>query len=94
MMNGDSGEIFNICSGKVRTIRELIEKLIEISGEDVEIRKDPQRMRAYDQPLLMGSPEKLMTVTGWKPMIAIEDTLSDVYREIAIRLHKEAQAGL
>jgi nucleoside-diphosphate-sugar epimerase len=32
MKRGKSGETYNICSGKVRTIRDLVQFLIHLSG--------------------------------------------------------------
>lgn len=89
LMNiSQAGSIYNVCSGQVRTIRELVEGLIEICPVDVDIRRDPNREREIDIPLLMGSPEKLMTDTGWKPMIEIEDSLRDIYREMELRVER------
>ncbi len=85
---GETGGIYNICSGKARTIRDLVNYLIDLSGCPIEIRIDPARERMIDIPLLVGSPEKLMTQSGWKPIISIEDSLKDLYSEIKIRLKK------
>ena len=83
---GGAGEVYNVCSGKARTIRDLVHYLIGVSGCPIEIRIDPSLERAIDIPLLVGSPEKIMTLTGWKPIISIEDSLKDLYSEIKIRL--------
>lgn len=83
---GASGEAYNVCSGRIRTVRELCEIMIDICGVDVEMRQDPGRSRKVDQPLLMGSFDKLRDISGWKPMIDIEDTIADVYREMRRRV--------
>lgn len=83
---GVPGEIYNICSGKGRTIREMVENLILLSGLPIEIRFDPKRERAVDIPLLVGSPEKIQSLTGWRPMIALDDSLKDVYTDLKNRL--------
>jgi GDP-4-dehydro-6-deoxy-D-mannose reductase len=83
---GGPGEVYNVCSGKARTIRDLVHYLIGISGCPIEIRIDPALERAIDIPLLVGSPEKIMSLTGWKPIISIEDSLKDLYSEIKSRL--------
>ncbi len=88
---GEKGEIYNICSGKARTIRDLVNYLIDLSGCPIETRIDPARERAIDIPLLVGSPEKLMSQSGWKPIISMEDSLKDLYKEIKIRLKKYPQ---
>jgi GDP-4-dehydro-6-deoxy-D-mannose reductase len=85
MKRGVTGETYNVCSGKVRTIRDLVQFLIHLSGCPIEIRIDPALERAVDIPLLAGSPEKFMSLTGWKPMISLEDSLRDLYAEIKTR---------
>lgn len=86
MKRSSQGEVYNVCSGKARTIRDLVKFLISISGCPIEIRIDPARERAIDIPLLVGSPEKIMQLTGWKPIIRIEDSLRDLYTEIKARI--------
>jgi GDP-4-dehydro-6-deoxy-D-mannose reductase len=81
-----TGEVYNVCSGKARTIRDLVNYLIGLSGCPIETRIDPSLERAIDIPLLVGSPEKIMSLTGWKPLISIEDSLKDLYVEIKVRL--------
>ncbi len=76
----------------MRTIRDLVQFLIALSGCPIEIRVDPSLERAIDIPLLVGSPEKLMSLTGWKPMISLEDSLRDLYGEIKIHLAAEPSA--
>jgi GDP-4-dehydro-6-deoxy-D-mannose reductase len=85
MKRGAPGESYNVCSGKVQTIRDLVQFLIHLSGCPIEIRIDPALERAVDIPLLAGSPDKFMALTGWKPMISLEDSLRDLYSEIKTR---------
>jgi GDP-4-dehydro-6-deoxy-D-mannose reductase len=88
---GVNGEIYNVCSGKARTLRDLVQFLIGLSKCPIEIRVDPSLERPLDIPLLVGSPEKLIALTGWKPMISLEDSLRDLYNELKIRLAARQQ---
>ncbi|MFC1583956.1 GDP-mannose 4,6-dehydratase [Fibrobacterota bacterium] len=90
---GKTGEIYNICSGKARTIRDLVNILITITGKPIDIRIDPSRERPVDIPLLVGSPEKMMNLTGWKPIISIEDSLNDLYTEMKRRIKLSRKNG-
>ncbi len=76
---GQSGEIYNVCSGSAISVREILGELIRIAGVPVEVREDPARMRPVDVPLLYGSNEKLCAATGWSPRVALRRTLQDVY---------------
>jgi GDP-4-dehydro-6-deoxy-D-mannose reductase len=74
----EAGDVYNICSGKGYSIREVLEKLIEISGADVKVQVEPERLRPSDVPLLVGDRTKFTERTGWRPRIPFDQTLSDV----------------
>ena len=76
---GERGEVYNVCSGSAVPIREVLRELISIAGVPVEVREDPQRMRASDIPLSVGSPQKLRARTGWKPQIPLTRSLRETY---------------
>ncbi len=75
---GKPGEVYNIASGKAIVIRELLERLIELTGVEVEIREDPDRMRPSDVEILIGDSSKFHADTGWQPEIPFEQTLRDI----------------
>ncbi len=89
---GNPGEVYNICSGKSYTFRELTEMLLEIAGVDVDFCFDPSKERLFDIPLLVGDPSKIMEL-GWKPLITVEDCLEDLYNEMIVRLKMERELG-
>ncbi len=74
----DPGEVYNICSGKPRKIREVLETLLSFTDKKIEIKQDPQRLRVADPPLLIGDSSKFRKKTGWKPEIPFEKTLKDL----------------
>ncbi|HOG68816.1 MAG TPA: GDP-mannose 4,6-dehydratase, partial [Fibrobacteraceae bacterium] len=89
VLNGsESGSVYNICCGKSYTFRELTEFLIDIAGVNVDFRFDPSLERTNDIPLLIGDPTKIMDI-GWKPLISIEDSLTDLFNEMVIRRRLE-----
>lgn len=76
--HGRSGQIYNLCSGVERTIRELILQMARLRGVSVELVQDPSRLRPADQRRVVGSAAKLQQDTGWKPSISITETLQSV----------------
>lgn len=76
---GSSGEIYNVCSGTAVSMREVLGELIRIAHVPIEVREDPQRMRATDVPLAYGSNRKLRDACGWSPAIPLRRSLQDVY---------------
>ncbi len=73
---GQPGEIYNVCSGKPVTMRELLTGLIAAFGLDVRIETDPARVRAIDQPVFVGDPSKLRADTGWAPRYSQAEMLA------------------
>jgi GDP-4-dehydro-6-deoxy-D-mannose reductase len=71
--------VFNLGSGRSCSIQEVLDTLIDISGCDVEIRQDPNRMRGPEVPELFGSIDRAADVCGWKPEIPLRRSLEDTY---------------
>ena len=75
---GSSGERYNVCSGVERTVRSLVETLIELAGVEVEIRRDPALMRPAEQRRAVGDASKLYAATGWRAQTPIRESLAAV----------------
>ena len=74
----ETGEVYNICSERAVQIRELLNNLLKLSSKQIEVMKDPQRMRPSDNPILQGSSSKFKEKCGWKPEISLDKTLKDI----------------
>jgi GDP-4-dehydro-6-deoxy-D-mannose reductase len=74
---GESGAAYNVCSGEARSLRELVEALVRLSGTGARIVVDPERFRPTDMRLLVGSATRLRAL-GWTPQIPLEKTLNDL----------------
>jgi GDP-4-dehydro-6-deoxy-D-mannose reductase len=78
---GRSGDVFNVCSGVGRSVREVAAELIEISGHQVRLSVVPERVRVTDIPVVIGCPEHLQRSTGWAPRYQWRQTLTDLLEE-------------
>jgi len=79
LARGRPGQIYNVCSGTGRSIRELLDGLLALSTvRDIEVRRDPRRMQPADVPAQVGSYDRLHAETGWQPQIAWEQSLRDL----------------
>ena len=76
--HGQAGEVYNLCSGRETSIRELLDILIGLSRARVSVQVDPQRLRPSDVRRLRGDGTKFATHTGWRPEIPLEQTLADL----------------
>lgn len=79
LQGGRNGEAYNVCSGRETSIREILERLVEISGLSVSIQPNGDRFRPSEQRRMVGSFKKLHIETGWEPEITLEKSLSDIY---------------
>ncbi len=77
-LKGESGEVYNICSGKTVSIRKVLETFLQMSKVKVKVEQDPTRMRPSDVPILQGDAAKFKRRTGWQPEIPLEKTLKDL----------------
>ncbi|KKS85893.1 MAG: hypothetical protein UV59_C0004G0041 [Candidatus Gottesmanbacteria bacterium GW2011_GWA1_43_11] len=74
----ESGQVYNIASGKAWRIRSVLDLLLSMAKVKVEVKPDPTRMRPSDVEILIGDNSKFVAITGWKPEIAFEKTMEDL----------------
>ena len=70
--------IFNLCSGTVYSIEQIIRMFQEITGEEYSLSVEPARLRGYDIQLLAGNADALRRSTGWTATIPLQETLRDL----------------
>jgi len=78
VQKGKLGEVYNICSGKAVSIKEILDKLLNMSRKKIKVIQDPKRLRPSDVPLLLGDSIKFRKQTGWKQKYLFEKTLQDI----------------
>jgi GDP-4-dehydro-6-deoxy-D-mannose reductase len=69
--------VYNVCSGRATSVRELVELVTRASALPVRHEIDPERVRAHDVPEVRGSAERLRAACGWRPEIPLERTVAD-----------------
>lgn len=75
---GQSGEVYNVCSGRPVSLRWILDTLISYSSGQIQVKVDPHRLRKADIPVLYGNNKKLRKTTGWKPEYDLRQTLRDL----------------
>ncbi|MUH02684.1 NAD-dependent epimerase/dehydratase family protein [Bombella sp. ESL0387] len=73
-----SGAILNICSGQTRSIRSILEKLVNFSKVEIEIRVKKELLRPVDVRYARGSNELACKILHWQPKVLWEETLQSV----------------
>lgn len=75
---GQPGEVYNIGSGTLRSVGEMLEMLLGMTNCSIEVKKDPSRLRPSDVRLLLCDATKFRILTGWEPRIPFEKTMADL----------------
>lgn len=78
LKEGRVGDVYNVASGKARSIQSVLDTLLSFSRTDVRIEVDESRLRPSDLPKLEGSFDKLKSASGWEPKIPFEQTMKDL----------------
>jgi NAD dependent epimerase/dehydratase len=72
------GETVNLATQREYAMSEVVQQLIDLSGQQAEVVQDPQRLRpaASEVMRLCGSHEKLRLLTGQVPSTSLREGLS------------------
>lgn len=76
---GEPGRVYNIGSGVARGIgADILDPLIEMSGEEFDVVPDPARLRPGDEPVHCADISQLRSL-GWQPRIEFGSVLREVF---------------
>jgi|TARA_R110000751_G_scaffold236351_3_gene337612 GDP-mannose 4,6-dehydratase len=76
-----TGHVFNVCGEDVRKMQHFTDLLIHSAGfapHEVAQEINPDFYRPIDIDIQIGDCSQLYSLTGWKPKIPIETTISDL----------------
>lgn len=74
---GEMGDVYNIGSGKLVQIENVLKTLIALSPAKIEITFDKSRLAPTEVKSITCNYSKLKQATGWKPEIPLSTTLFD-----------------
>jgi GDP-4-dehydro-6-deoxy-D-mannose reductase len=77
MKYGKTGEAYNLCLGRGYKLKQVLDKLLKLSSKKIKIVEDKNRKRKADIPILAGNNSKIKKESGWRPSIALDETLKD-----------------
>lgn len=78
MNKGQSGDVYNIGSGKSHKIADVLHMLLGLTDVKIEIKEDKNLLRPSDNPDLVCDNSKIVNLTGWKVEISLETSLKDI----------------
>ena len=76
LSKGESGNVYNICSGQPTTIRELLETALVHSGASLSFQTNEALLRPDGTTIRYGSSARLRAL-GWSPTFSLDQTVRD-----------------
>nr|MBP3599191.1 GDP-mannose 4,6-dehydratase [Eubacterium sp.] len=74
---GKAGETYNVGAGNAYEIQEILDKIIALSGKDIKVEVEKERLRPIDVPIISADITKITEQTDWERKISLEQTLID-----------------
>jgi GDP-4-dehydro-6-deoxy-D-mannose reductase len=78
---GKIGEVYNICSGKGKSLYEITDLINELNNYPLEFIENVQLFRPDDNPIIIGDNSKIKKTIHWAPSISLEETLLDMINQ-------------
>ena len=78
LLDGKTGEVYNICGEKGVSLAEVVDQIADIVGVSVTTRVNPDFVRPGDNQVVIGSAEKIRQDIGWTAEIPLRQTLMDM----------------
>ena len=77
-LNASPGSVYNLCSGRAYSLKNLLDILISYSTADITVEVDLDKFRPSDIPVMKGDNTKIKNDIGWSPSISIHTSLLDL----------------
>jgi GDP-4-dehydro-6-deoxy-D-mannose reductase len=87
---GAAGEIYNVSSGSMISMAEVVRTLADLGGVEVTTELDPAKIRAREIMRSGGNCAKIRRELGWSPQIPLAATLRDLLDD---SIQRERAAG-
>jgi len=81
LMQGEKGEIYNVCSGKGWTLQEIIDLVSGMLNIKVRVQPDTTLFRPDDNKIVIGSNEKLKKAIKWESRYSLRQSLQDMIKD-------------
>jgi GDP-4-dehydro-6-deoxy-D-mannose reductase len=83
---GEAGEVYNVCRGTAVRIGDVLETLLQLARVPIEVCGEDLNGIKTDVPAQQGSPEKLVALSHWQPVIPLRRSLVDLLESWRVAL--------
>ncbi|MBL8056675.1 MAG: GDP-mannose 4,6-dehydratase [Anaerolineales bacterium] len=91
--HGEPGEVYNLGSGRSRSIQELLDVLLGLAACPITVEVDQARLRPSDLPDVVCDGTAFRARTGWEPRLPFEQSLRDLLDYERSRLAAMGEGG-
>ncbi|MEP6712404.1 MAG: GDP-mannose 4,6-dehydratase [Ferruginibacter sp.] len=78
MIDGKTGETYNVCSNEGYVLKDIIDMLGKLTGTTITYKTDKKNFRPSENKKIIGSFKKIKNEIGWQPEIPMEKSLRDL----------------
>jgi GDP-4-dehydro-6-deoxy-D-mannose reductase len=78
VVDGEPGEVYNVCSGRGVEVRELVDALLARAAVPLRVDVDPALLRPVEIPRLVGDGSRFSAATGWRPRRDLAATMAEM----------------
>lgn len=80
-LKGRKGEIYNICSGKSISMKEILNIMIEVNNLKVKVNSNSKNYKKVDINDIYGSNKKIRLETKWSQKLSIINSMKNIFDE-------------
>jgi GDP-4-dehydro-6-deoxy-D-mannose reductase len=90
---GEPGEVYNLGAGIARSVRSILDGLLDLTPVRPVVEVDPSMIRPLEMPVMYADCSKIYAATGWTIEIPFEQTLCDVLDDWRGRIRAQEGGG-
>lgn len=79
--NGETGEIYNVCSGMAVSLQMCLSEMLSQAQRQLTPKIEAKRVQKNDIPIQAGSYQKIKKACGWSPEISLKVSLTDLLND-------------
>jgi GDP-4-dehydro-6-deoxy-D-mannose reductase len=78
MERGQTGEAYNVGSGALHAMQDILQRLLARARVKIEVRQSAGLVRTTETKAAQADASRLQRATGWTPRYTLEQTLADI----------------
>jgi len=82
---GTPGAAYNLCTGVGTSVADVLNRLISLTGHDIDVESDRSLVREVEASVLVGSWRKAQLELDWSPRVALDVSLRKTWEASASR---------